>query len=211
MFLVLLGEIIVFTIYYLVADRTSVITDEKTKVGIYQKQRISSRLLIFDFLLLNFSFLAINYFKRGSFNLNPGYAELLIIICGVWIVASLITRKFDKDHAQDIYNALTACIKSLVLIVVGMSVLIYALRIQYYSRLQIFGTIAMLFFFEIFLYIFYVITKKEKASKKDIESIEEVKSYLEQEKPFSDIEFVDTDVIPENPVKDKLETALEFL
>jgi len=40
LFLVLLGDIIVFTIYYLVADRTSVITDEKTKVGIYPAFRV---------------------------------------------------------------------------------------------------------------------------------------------------------------------------
>ena len=211
LFLVLLGEIIVFTIYYLVTDRTSVITDEKTKVGIYQKQRISTRLLISDFLLINFSFIAVNYFKKGSFNLNPGYAELLITLYGVWIVASLITGKFDKDHAQDIYNALTACIKSLALIVVSMSVLIYALRLQYYSRLQIFGTIATLFFFEIFLYVFYVIFKKEKAREKDIESVEQLKAYFNQDNLIFDTPGSEAGFMPEDPVKDKLETTLDFL
>ena len=210
LFLILLGEIIVFTIYYLVADRTSVITDEKTKAGIFQKQRISTRLLIYDFLLINFSFFAINYFKSGSFNLNPGYAELLIIIYGVWIVVSLITRKFDIDHVQDIYNALSACIKSLVLMVVSMSVLIYALRLHYYSRSQIFGTIAMFFFFEIFLYGFYAITKKEKAREKDVESVEQLKAYFNQDNLMFDTPDFEAGLMPEDPVKDKLETALEF-
>ncbi len=208
--LVLFGEICAFTIYYLINNRTSDIHDEKTEVGIYDKQRISGRLLIADFLLFNLSFFVVHYLKKGTTALGPGCYKLILIIYGVWFCVSIITKKFDKDSAHNLLNALTSCIKSAVLMTATMAVLIFALRLHYYSRMQIFGTFAILFFFEIFLYVFYVITKKERASKKDIESIEEVKSYLEQEKLFSDIEFVDTDFIPENPVKDKLETALEF-
>jgi len=98
--LFLFGEIIVFTIYYLVADRESYIPHEKTKVGIYHKQRISTRLLFADFLLINMSFFAVNYFKRGTIALNPGYEKLLLIFYGLWAITSLITRKFDKDSAH---------------------------------------------------------------------------------------------------------------
>lgn len=208
--LFLFGEICILTIYYLITARSLEIPDEKDKEGIYLQQRISWRLLFADFVLLNASFFVVNYFKRGSVNLKPGYGLLLIVIYGVWFLASLATRKFDKDSAHNIFSALTYCIKSMALMTVTMAALVYALRLQYFSRMQIFGTFSILFFFEIFLYVFYVITKKERASKTDIESIEEAKSFFEQEKLVSDIEHDDAGFIPENPVRNSLETALDF-
>jgi Ca2+/Na+ antiporter len=97
------------------------------------------------------------------------------------------------------------------LIVATMAVLIYALRLHHYSRLQIFGTIAMFFFFEIFLYVFYVIFKKEKAREKDIESVEQLKAYFNQDNLIFDTPGSEAGFMPEDPVKDKLEIALEFL
>jgi hypothetical protein len=91
-----------------------------------------------------------------------------------------------------------------------MAVLVFALRLHHFSRMQIFGTLGILFFFEIFLYLFYFAVKKEKASKKDIESFEEMKKYLEQEDLDPDSESVFEGFIPNDPVRSKLETALEF-
>ena len=91
-----------------------------------------------------------------------------------------------------------------------MAVLVFALRLHHFSRMQIFGTLGILFFFEIFLYLFYFAVKKEKASKKDIESFEEMKKYLEQEDLDPDSESVFSDFIPDDPVRSKLDTALEF-
>jgi len=70
--LLLFGEICVLTIYYFITDKTLKIPDEKEKGSIYLEQRVSWRLLFADFVLLNASFLVVNYFKRGSVNLNPG-------------------------------------------------------------------------------------------------------------------------------------------
>ena len=66
------------------------------------------------------------------------------------------------------------------------AVLVFALRLHYYSRMQIFGALVIFFFLEIFLYGFYVVNKKEKSSKRDVESIEQVKTYLEKEKETFD-------------------------
>ena len=210
LFLVLLGEIIVFTIYYLVADRESYIPHEKTKVGIYQKQRISTRLLFADFLLINMSFFTVNYFKRGTIALNPGYEKLLLVFYGLWVITSLITRKFDKDSAHIFSNALVSCLKSMVLMTATMALAVFTLRLHYYSRMQIFGTFAIFFFFEIFLYVFYVTSKKEKAREKDIESVEQLKAYFNQDKLIFDTRFFEAGFMPGDPVKDKLETALDF-
>ena len=44
---------------------------------------------------------------------------------------------------------------------------------------------------KIFLYFFYFAIKKEKASQKDIETVEEIKKYLEQADLDDDIELPD--------------------
>ena len=208
--LLLIGETAIFTIYYLATDRQAHVPVEKTEVDGYWKQRISARLLIADFVFFNVSFFALNYYKRGTIDLDQDYQKLLLIFYGLWVISSLITRKFDKDTARNYWNALAACIKSMLLMTSVMALLVFAVRLHHFSRMQIFGTLGILFFFEIFLYLFYFAVKKEKASKKDIESFEEMKKYLEQEELDPDSESVFSDFIPDDPVRSKLETALEF-
>ena len=208
--LLFIGETAIFTTYYLGTGLKRHVPVKKTEVDGYWKQRISARLLIADFILLAVSFFALSYYKRGTLVLDQDYDQLLLIFFGLWIISSLITRKFDKDTARNYWNALTSCIKSMLLMTSVMAVLVFALRLHYFSRMQIFGTLGMLFFFEIFLYLFYFAVKKEKASKKDIESIEEIKKYFEQKDLDHDKEDLSTDCIPDDPVRGKLETALEF-
>ncbi len=47
-----------------------------------------------DFCLLNAAFFALNWWKRGSFDLSPIYVKLLIAFYGIWIIVSLSTKKF---------------------------------------------------------------------------------------------------------------------
>jgi len=207
-FLLMSMEISIFAMYYLGYGRKLDVTIEKKEVDIYQKQRISIRLLTVDFLLINLSFFVVNYLKRSTFSLNPGYEKLLLILYGLWIVTALITRKFDKNSVNDFFIAIGSCFKSVILIAAIMAVMIFSLRLHYYSRVQIFGALVIFFFLEIFLYGFYVVNKKEKSRTKDVESIEQVKAYFEKENETFD--FGDVDLIPEDPVKDKLKTALDF-
>jgi len=208
--LLFIGEAAIFTIYYLSIGRQAQIPVEKTDVDGYQKQRISSRLLIADFILFNVGFFALNYYKQGTVVPAQNYEKLLLIFYGLWVISSLMTRKFDKDTARNCWNALASCIKSILLMTSVMAVLVFALRLHYYSRFHIFGTLVILFIFEIFLYLFYFAVKKEKASQKDIESIEEIKKYLKQEDLDHDSKHLSPDDIPDDPVRKKLETALEF-
>lgn len=208
--LLLFGEIAIFTIYYLGPGREAHVPVEKTEVDVFWKQRISARLLIADFIFFNVSFFALYYYKRGTIVLNQDYEKLLLIFYGLWVIASLITRKFDKDTAQNYWNALASCIKSILLMTSVMAVLIFALRLHYYSRMQIFGTLVILLFFELFLYLFYFALKKEKTTQKDIESIEEINKYLKQKDLVYNTEVLNADLVPDDSVRGKLETALEF-
>jgi len=209
--LLLIGETAMCTVYFLGTRRQAYVPVEKADVDGYWKQRISARLLIADFILFNVSFFALNYFKRGSVVLDQHYEKLLLIFYGLWAISSLITRKFDKDTARNYWNALASCIKSVLLMTCVMAVLVFALRLHYFSRTQIFGTLVVLFFFELFLYLFYFAVKKKKSIKKDIESFEEIKKYLEQEALDPDSESQFAAFIPDDPVRSKLNIALDFL
>jgi len=54
----------------------------------------SFRLLALDFNLLNISFFLMNYWKRGTSVLSPLYLKLLIAFYIIWLVVSLLTKKF---------------------------------------------------------------------------------------------------------------------
>ena len=89
--LLIIGEITIFTIYYFGAGRKAYVPVEKPEVDTYVKQRISARLLISDFILFNFSFFILHYYKRSTVTLDQGYEKLLLIFYGLWIISSLIT------------------------------------------------------------------------------------------------------------------------
>jgi Ca2+/Na+ antiporter len=162
---------------------------EKVKIGILRekikkilvKPEISIPLMVSDFLLLCFSFCLMNYIKRGSFRLSSEYQSILLLIVGLWLIVSNVDLKFDKNNLQNYYYAMTACVKSVLLMGAAMSVVIFAFRLFYFSRLHIFGTFLMLLFFESMVYYFYFIFSNEKVPL-DIESVEEIHDFFGQKK-----------------------------
>ena len=123
----------------------------------FWKQRISARLLITDFVFFNVSFFSLNYYKRGTIVLNQDYEKLLLIYYGLWVIASFITRKFDKDTALNYWNALASCIKSILLMTSVMAVLIFALGFtiilvcRYSGRWSYFSFLSYFFIYSILL------------------------------------------------------------
>jgi hypothetical protein len=139
-------------------------------------------LLFSDFCLLIFSFFIMNYYKRGTLKFNPEYEKILLILIGVWFAASLITKKFNKSNInRNYFIALASCTKAAILMAAIMSILVFAFHLFYFSRLQIYGSIILLFIGETFLYFFFSTTLQNSVSEKDIESIEEVKEIFAQE------------------------------
>jgi lipopolysaccharide/colanic/teichoic acid biosynthesis glycosyltransferase len=66
-----------------------------------------------------------------------------------------------------------------------MAVLVFALRLFFYSRLHVFGTFSLFFVLELIAYYAYFISRKRNGKQHDVETIEEVIEHLDQENlPF---------------------------
>src|SRR4030042_4898540 len=72
------------------------------------RSRIPVSLIVSDFVLLNAAFFAMNLFKRGTLTLLPHYEEILLIIYGLWMIASLLTKKYGVHHFYNMYYELPA-------------------------------------------------------------------------------------------------------
>ena len=170
-----------FSLYYLRGGREIIQSLNGQAKELPGEGRISLVLLSADFLLLNVAFFLLNYYKRTGLWLNPGYGKLLIVIYGLWLLAGLFTRKFERRTYPNFYYAFAPYLKSFLLLMATMAVLLFALRQFRYSRLQVFGTFSLLLIFEIFLNAAYLLIGKRVKRNGDVETIESMKEVMQQE------------------------------
>ena len=204
-------KIVMLSIYYFKNSKKLITKIAKTEAKPKEKISLSGFLILSDFIFLTLSFFAINWYKRGSFVLPAEYDEILLVIFGVWFVASYITKKFDKRYLGDYAYAVASCAKAVVLMTVIMSVLFFAFRLFYYSRGHIFGSFLLLLVLEALLYYLYFAFYTEKESQKDIESADELKAFLKQHRLDVDVDDEEANRLPLNPVREKLDNVLDFL
>jgi len=203
-------ELIIFSVYYnRIANGQAVPFEEIDSIA-KEKPKLSLFLLISDFLIITFIFFAINYIKRDTFALSSEYEKLLLIMYGLWFLTALITNKFNKSYLENILYAMVSCTKAVLLMAVTMSVIIFAFRLFYYSRGQIFGTFLILLMFEVSLYYMYFIIRKAKKAGRDIESIDEIKTFLKQHELVLEPDRQDVGSDRFTPVKEKLYHVLDF-
>ena len=187
---------------------------DKQRPGIKEKKASTSTylpLVYIDALLLIAVFMGINYIKRGSFSLPPRYDQMILILFGLLFVVSFIVKKYDKDNFNSTYTtAIGPCIKATLIMGAALSVIVFAFRLFYYSRLHLYSTIFILFGFEVMVYYVYYAYRKRGKLDEDIETVDEVRAtidiadqerYLPEEKSILPIE---------DPVKIKLKHTLEF-
>jgi len=141
---------------------------------------ISPSLLAADAFLLGLSFFLVNFLKRGSFRLEPFYLELLLLLLGLWLAVSFVTRKYDHSGFQNYSYALAVCVKTAFLATAIISVLIVAFRLDYFSGFQIYGCLLVLLVFEAAFFCVYFLFRAGRARQDDVESIEALKRYIQQ-------------------------------
>ncbi len=168
---------------------------------------VSRPLFLLDGALLVLSFFAVTYLKRGSFYLTDPYDDILLILLGLWLVFSLLTRKLNRDNFNDIATALGLAIRTALFMAAGLTFLIYLFRIDPVSRLQALGPIPLFLILEGFVFILYSNFRRHGRLEKDIEDASQVSSMLGREE---DIPIQDQFEKVEDPVKTKLEHALVF-
>lgn len=178
--LLVVQEVVVFSICWLTGDRSRIFNEETGK-RIREKYSFSRFLLVSDFMLIGISFFIMNYLKRGHIDLLPEYEKLLYTIWGLWLIVSLATRKYVRRPFQNFYHAVWPWLKAVILMVAVMSIVVFGLRLFYLSRAQVFGTILVLGIFEVLFYRLYFVIGKRGKNDKDIESVADVKTILRQE------------------------------
>ena len=130
-----------------------------------QTGRGASPLLLgmIDLLLLLVSFFSLNLIKRGSFILDPKYANLLFLFLGVWFAISLATRKFKVGSYDNYRYGLLVLAKSNLYMAYGVVLLLVLTGLYSYSRVHVFGTCALAFFLESsILSVFFMYSKPGK-------------------------------------------------
>jgi len=86
-----------------------------------------------------------------------------------------------------------------------MSVLVFALRLFYFSRLQIFGAFLLFIFLEMVTYYIWFVTRSDAPQYRDIETVEELRQTLKQEELPDELDHIrllkNREIVP---VEDKL-------
>jgi len=168
-------------------------------------------LIFIDVVLLMTIFLAVNYIKQDSFSLPFRYDQIILVLYALLFVSSFLVKKYDKKNFDSTYlKAVTPCIKATMIICGSLAVMVFALRLFYYSRLHLFGTFAILFVIELVVYYVYYVYRKYGRLDKDIETADEVTAALNVEDQDRHLPE-ERDVAPlAEPVEIKLKHALEF-
>ena len=182
-------EGIIFIVYYQNnRRRTYDYFTESEIIGKKTGLNFSGFLMASDFMLVGISFFLVNYLKRGHFEFPPDYEKLILIIYAVWFGVSLGTRKFVNQNFQSFGHGVWPWLKALFLMVAVLSVLLFGLRLFYFSRIQALGTILVLGILELSLYRLYFSRSRTDKKRGDAESPEEINAVLKQEALSLDVD-----------------------
>jgi lipopolysaccharide/colanic/teichoic acid biosynthesis glycosyltransferase len=180
LFLLIL-EMSVFSLFYFTTGK-KLITKNGSEYALNLRFKNFSLLRFFsDITAISLSFFVLNYYKRGTFELSPEYEELYLVVFALWLVSSLFTRKYERIKARNYYYAIAPYIKSFIFATAVMSVIVFAFRMFFYSRLHIFGAFVLTLFLESLIFYIYYIFKSKSSPDQDIETFQEVKQIIEQE------------------------------
>lgn len=167
------------------------------------KNSISYPLIFMDLLLVIIAFFMVNYLKRGQMALLPDYPKLFMVFLGLWFVVSAMTGKFSVGRFRSVYFLIWQWVKAGGMMMATMTVLIFGLRLFYFSRFQALGPILVLMVMELILIGLYHKMRQGKIIDEDIESVDTVGNILKQD----DIQLkFDIDVIRQKLMEPAPET-----
>lgn len=174
-------EISLFAAYYLSGGKDFMLKSSELHVDLPSYKHFSLYLLITDFIFITSIFFALNWFKRGTLDLSAEYEKILLLIYGLWLITGLLTRKFERRKYRNFYYAFAPYARAALLMVATMALLVFAFRMFYFSRLQIFGTFLGLLIAEGVFTLSYFSQRVQKRISGDIETVEEVQQVMQQE------------------------------
>jgi Ca2+/Na+ antiporter len=143
-----------------------------------ENSKTSFKYLFADFCLLIAAFLAMNYFKRGTFVVSPEYNTLLILSLSMWLLVSLLTKKFQYESYAKYSHGLLVLIRADLFLLFCIAFVVVIFNMHMYSRLHIFGMCALLFLMEtVILTSYFIFFKKDKLSESTSEKTSQIILY----------------------------------
>ena len=142
--------------------------------------KISWLRLLLDVFLLFFSYFIINVIRRGQYVFSEDYLLIAYIITGLWFITSILTQKFKRANLQNIWYYISPSIKSLILMLFGLTLSIFLLKSYYLSRFELFGTMMVFGGSEILIFSAFYLLFKDPDREDDIESIDDVRKMNKQ-------------------------------
>lgn len=105
--------------------------------------------LLFDVIFVVLSFLLLVWIKDDSKTIFENYRHPFLFFLGVWILTSIITRKYSFKSFKSFRSIATVILISNLSVVAVISVMMFLLEQFEFSRLIVFGTVFIASFIEI--------------------------------------------------------------
>lgn len=210
-------ELASFLIYYKFYGKNTAAARERAAGSPRHRFRPSISLGIADAFVLLVSVVLATYIKRGEFELSDANVDIMIMFFGLWMLTSLVLRKFHKDHFHKVYGALAMSIKSTLVMAVGLAFIIFGMYYYYLSRAQIFGALLIFGIAEMGLFYLYHRYKAFILGQRDSVYLNTDQPDIRQRQmPAShdagkDSTTADADIPCADPVDQKIRHALHFL
>lgn len=168
----------------------------------------SLTLVCADGLLLFAAFYLATILKRGQFLWTDYKIDKLFMLFGIWIVTSILARKFDRNNFTSIYSVIALSMKSALFMAAGLGVVMVFLRYYSFSRAQMFGTVLIFAGLEFILFVLYYRYRSYKQEYTEAESIPGFLSLSRQ--PVLEEAAEENDGQCHDPVDEKIRHALHF-
>lgn len=104
---------------------------------------------ISDGFLLLCAFLTAYFIKRGHLDIEGGFQKFLLLLILIWLVTTLLSKKFMITEKQLYFELLKPFIFSGLALTAALTFLLYLFGMYYLSRLIIYGSIGIFLILEI--------------------------------------------------------------
>ncbi len=135
--------------------------------------------ILFDVFIVSFSFLILAWYKPATVRVViPTYSYPFIIFLVLWIVVSYVMGKFNlQSFKKALHMNITLTLINFIIISI-VTILLFALKLNSYSRMIVFGTSFLSYLLEMLVFsVFYSLTKT--SYKKLDQEIEQNDIYID--------------------------------
>ncbi len=123
----------------------------------------SPGLLLAEFFLLSISFFSVYFLKRNTVRLDDDFMTVLFAIYFIWIFTSLLVHRFmlPVEKGNNYLTAIYPFTRSLFIIFSIVAFFIFGFRLREFSRIVIFGSLALFMVLELSLVTILYLWRRE--------------------------------------------------